>query len=398
MPKLARQYEQRYSCYDYDYKSQNVVAVPRQRYEYENCPHIRRKQLKKNNPKIERNNRLSKLISVSLLLILGIFVLPSGFKNISHSIFTKTPYPSITTDYKKLLYPSLYYLNNNLFLDELSLSGAELKKPQMLPLPTGQEMISLENQLQNLSSMYPKIHPSVFVWDYKTNNYADMNGGEMFSAASIIKIPVLLQLFKSIEAGQVSLTDKMILTEYYRAEGSGDLQFKAENSKYSLDTLARVMITNSDNSATNMIMAKIGSMVDVNRGIRDWGLQSTHVNNWLPDLEGTNHTTAKDLTRMLYNIDNSKFLSPTSTEKIFEYMGHVKNNRLIQAGLGDGATFLHKTGDIGKMLGDAGIVTMPNGRKYIVVILANRPYNSPDGKDFIVKASEIIYNYMGTLR
>ena len=46
------------------------------------------------------------------------------------------------------------------------------------------------------------------------------------------------------------------------------------------------------------------------------------------------------------------------------------------------------------MLGDAGIVLTPTGQKYIVVILANRPYNAPEGKDFIVKASEIIYNYM----
>ena len=87
-------------------------------------------------------------------------------------------------------------------------------------------------------------------------------------------------------------------------------------------------------------------------------------------------------------------MSVSSREKIFDYMAHVKNNRLIEAGLNPSAVFLHKTGDIGKMLGDAGIVYAPNGKKYIVVILANRPHNSVAGKEFIVKASEIIYNYM----
>ena len=72
-------------------------------------------------------------------------------------------------------------------------------------------------------------------------------------------------------------------------------------------------------------------------------------------------------------------------------MSHVKNDRLIQAGLGEGALFIHKTGDIGSMLGDAGIVYAQNGKKYVVVILAQRPYNSPQGKDFIVKASSLIY-------
>ena len=79
---------------------------------------------------------------------------------------------------------------------------------------------------------------------------------------------------------------------------------------------------------------------------------------------------------------------------MLNYMGHVHNNRLLKAGLGEGAVLLHKTGDIGTMLGDAGIVIAPNGKKYIVVILANRPHNAAAGKDFIVQASKIIYNYM----
>ena len=399
MPKLAKQYEQRYSYYGREDVSRNIVSVNSRSHathgeELKRTSVRHKTQRGKVNPKAERNKRISQLVSVSVLLMLGIFVMPLGFKNMSASVFTKTPYPSLTTDYKNLVYPSLSYLNNNLFLDELMLSGANLKSPKMSPLPMGKEMSGLTTQLNNLASMYPTIHPSVFVWDYKTKDYADINASEIFSAASIIKIPVLLQLFKSIEAGQVALTDEMILTDFYRAEGSGDLQFKAENSKYSLDTLARVMITNSDNSATNMIMSVLGSMNDVNRGILDWGLESTHVRNWLPDLAGTNYTTALDLARMLYNIDNPNFLSKSSGDKIFEYMSRVKNNRLIQAGLGNGASFVHKTGDIGKMLGDAGIVTMPDGNKYIVVIMANRPYNSPQGKEFIVKASEIIYNHM----
>ena len=155
------------------------------------------------------------------------------------------------------------------------------------------------------------------------------------------------------------------------------------------------MITESDNSATNMLMTRVGSMVDVNQAIRDWGLKNTEVQTWLPDYAGTNHTTAREMGRMLYNIDeNDKFLTQESRAKILNYMGHVHNNRLIHAGLGAGAVFLHKTGDIGTMLGDAGIVIAPNGKKYIVVILANRPHNAIEGKDFIVHASELIYNYM----
>ena len=95
---------------------------------------------------------------------------------------------------------------------------------------------------------------------------------------------------------------------------------------------------------------------------------------------------------MLYNIDTTNIISQASKRHIAEYLSHVKNNRLLQAGLPSEAILLHKTGDIGYMLGDAGLVRTANGRKYIVVILARRPYNSPKGKEFIVEASKIIYN------
>lgn len=397
MPEAARRYEDRYSYYNYNEPLRRTcTAVPVKRYSNTASPiNPNRIPRRRRNNKLSKKQLISRFISLSILSLVGVLALPTAYKNITAQMFVKTPHSEIKADYRKMAFPTVNYLNNNLFLNEPSLNGAAIgKKAAMTELNTSNEMTDLESSIKNIMPMFPTVNPSVYVWDYDTGDYADINGEDMYSAASIIKIPVLIQLFKSIEANQVSLYDSMTLTNYYRAEGSGGLQFKAENSTYTLDYLAKVMITESDNSATNMIMSKIGSMVDVNQGIRDWGIKSTHVQTWLPDMQGTNHTTAKDLARMLYNIQNPKFLSEESSSKILDYMSHVKNDRLIPAGLGEGASIVHKTGDIGRMLGDAGIVTTANGKKYIVVILANRPYNSPDGKDFIVKASEIIYNYM----
>ena len=186
----------------------------------------------------------------------------------------------------------------------------------------------------------------------------------------------------------------MTLTNYYKASGSGNLQYAATGRNLTIDQLAKTMIEDSDNSATNMLMSKLGSMTAVNTAIRTWGIKNTHVQTWLPDLGGTNYTTTNDMATMLFNLDNPNFLSINSREYIVDYMSHVKNDRLIPQGLGKGATFLHKTGDIGSMLGDAGIVYMPNGKKYIIVIMAKRPYNSPLGKQFIQQASKLIYEGM----
>ena len=397
MPQRA---QKRDNYYYYEDRLQYSSAFPRYN---ENPYHSRANSnnisyIKKTRKKSDKNRVVAQALGFAILLAVGVFALPTAFRNITLSMLYKSPYPNIKADYNQIVFPTLSYLNNNMFLGERMLSGAvSAKKATMTKLLEGETMSNLEKQIIDIASTYPDIQPSVFVWDYETGNYADINADEAYSAASIIKIPVLISLFKSIESNQVKLGDKMTLKSYYRAEGSGGLQYKAENSLYSLDALARIMITDSDNSSTNMIMSKIGSMNNVNGHIRGWGLNRTQLHTWLPDLDGTNKTTAKELARMLYNIENTDFLSEESRVKIKDYMSHVKNNRLIAAGLGQGAQFLHKTGDIGKMLGDAGIVTMPNGKKYIAVIMVNRPYNSPHGKDFIVKTSEVIYNYMNKM-
>lgn len=397
MPELARRYDSRERYYYGNIQESRPVVRPLNNYSYVtgyNQPDIVRRKTRPVSKKANKYNLIHRVISLAFAGVLACGILPHAYNKITKQLFTKSAHPEVKVDYKQLVNPTSNYLYNHLFLNDLSLRSAEVKKPLMTPLKTNAHLVGIENGIKNLAAQYPMIQPSVFVWDYQTGHFADYEASKPYSAASIIKLPVLLQLFRSIEMNQLSLYDEMALTNYYRAEGSGGLQFKAENSKYTIDHLARIMITDSDNSATNMLMSKIGSMTDVNQGIRDWGLQHTHVHTWLPDMNGTNYTTARDLAVMLYNIENPKFLSMSSREKIFDYMGHVKNDRLIPAGLGPGASILHKTGDIGKMLGDAGIVFAPNGKKYIVVILANRPYNSSAGKDFIVKASELIYKYL----
>lgn len=398
MPKLARTYDSSYdSGYYYGTGAYGNRHTRYRSYEEYRNSYI---ELREANRPVRRKSKRKKLVQFLVMavfyLILSMFVLPYAFCHISKTFVEPTPYKSVKADLAEISFPTAKYLSNSWFLGNRLFSySADEKNAAMVPLKENVNMPVLKQELLSLMELYPSIQPAIYVWDYETQNYVDINADKSYATASIIKIPVLIDVFKSIEAGQISLDDTIPLTEYYRTEGSGSLQFRARDSEYTIDELANRMITESDNSATNMLMAKVGSMTDVNQAIRDWGLKNTFVQTWLPDLGGTNRTTAYEMATMLYNIDeNDSFLSEESRHRILNYMGHVHNNRLIQAGLGAGSVFLHKTGDIGKMLGDAGIVITPGGKKYLVVILANRPHNSPAGKDFIVHASEIIYNYM----
>lgn len=360
---------------------------------------------KKKNPIIEF---LRMSVCMSFLAVFVVFIFPSAYHslikqvfypenipttiNFNNSMNAKNPAYSTTVDLYKMAFPVTNYIHNDMFNNQLLLTPTlEKTHSEVTTMYHTSEMTGLKKELYNLMGNYTSIKPSIYVWEYEQGRYVDIKANELYPAASIIKIPVLVRLFKSIEANQLTIYDEMKLTEPYRSSGSGNLQYSQAGREYSMDYLAKIMIQDSDNTSTNMIMSKIGGMDDINIGLRDWGLSKTYVRTWLPDLQGTNKTTAAEMAKLLYNLDNPGFLNINSREYIIDYMSHVKNDRLIKAGLGEGAIFVHKTGDIGTMLGDAGIVYAPNGKKYIVVILAKRPHNSYQGKEFIVKASELIY-------
>lgn len=377
-------------------------AVPNKR-----VTQVKRKRVvkKNSNPLLEL---FRTIVVFSCLSAFACFIVPPTYNRLIKQVFYPDTIPvrtngtynmaqknfksSSAVDMYSIANPITNYISNDLFQNRLLLTPTIQKQhSEVTTMYQTSELSGLKSQLQSLMREYPSIKPAIFVWEYENGQFVDINGDSLYSAASIIKIPVLIRLFKSIESNNMTIYDEMTLTDYYKSSGSGNLQYAKSGNKLTLDNLAKTMIQDSDNTATNMIMAKLGGMDDINIGLRDWGISTTYVRTWLPDLKGTNKTTAKDMAKILYNLDNPGFLNINSREYIIDYMSHVKNNRLIAAGLGDGAMFIHKTGDIGTMLGDAGIVYAQNGKKYIVVILANRPHNSVQGKDFIVKASNLIY-------
>ena len=192
---------------------------------------VTRRKPQANQKKVQKFNLIHRVVSLAFAGVLAFGLLPHAYNKITKQIFAKSAHPEIKADYKQILFPTSNYIYNHLFMNDLTLRSAETKNPLMTPLETNAHLVGIENGIKNLAAEYPMIQPSVFVWDYNTGHFADYNASQPYSAASIIKIPVLIQLFRSIEQNQVSLYDEMTLTNYYRAEGSGGLQFKAENSK-----------------------------------------------------------------------------------------------------------------------------------------------------------------------
>lgn len=356
------------------------------------------KRKKKQNPTL---NFLKASISLAFLGLVAYYIIPYNIeKHFQPMILNRFLNRNIEFKAEDFVSPTLNYLSNAHFEGKRLLVPVRKNQRQMAPLVTSTRMHTLEEELRQLSANYPHIKPSIYVWDYTQSRNAEINANEAIPSASIIKLPILIEMFRRSEAlkaaGEkpIDLNSKLLFDEIHKATGSGTLQYYNTGGEYTIDHLARIMIQASDNSATNMLLDEIGGMEALNAASRKWGLKSTQMTTWLPDLNGTNTISAKDMATLLYNLDNPKFLNDNSRYMIKQYMSNVHNRTLLQAGLPKEAELLHKTGDIGKMLGDAGIVYAPNGRKYIAVILTERPHNDYSARDFIQQASKMIYKYV----
>lgn len=270
-----------------------------------------------------------------------------------------------------------------------SAGNFRLNAPTVLPL--GQEIAQLKSEIQSLTASYSQMTPGIFFVDMDNGAYLDLNASKTFSAASTIKVPILIALFQEVDAGKIRLDEPLTMQSEYIADGSGDMQYQAVGTEYTVLETARKMITISDNTATNMLIARLGGEKVLNQRFRSWRLTSTQIQNFLPDLKGTNTTSPKDLVYLMAMVEKGGLLSLRSRDRVFDIMQATENNSLLPQGLGNGAIIAHKTGNIGSVLADTGMVDMPNGKRYLASIVIKRPHDHPDAEELIRQISQAAY-------
>lgn len=256
-----------------------------------------------------------------------------------------------------------------------------------------QEQASLKQKLESLAEKYPKLQPAAFFVDLDNGAYVDRQGDAAIAAASTIKIPVLVAFFQDVDAGKVRLDEELTLTAGAVAGGSGDMQHQPVGRKFTALETATKTIVISDNTATNMLIERLGGKEVLNQRFQEWGLAATLLRNSLPDLEGTNTTSPKDLVALMVKIHQGELISLKSRDRLLEIMEGTKTKSLLPQGLEPEATIAHKTGDIGSVLGDAGIVDMPTGKRYVGAVLVKRPHNDYTARTLIQEISRTVYQH-----
>jgi beta-lactamase class A len=260
-------------------------------------------------------------------------------------------------------------------------------------IPAGQNLAWLQQRLNQIRQEYRSLSTGMVFVDVQTGNYVDFNGDRTYPTASIIKLPILIAFFQEIDAGRIRLDETWTMTRDVIVGGSGAMQDRPVNSRFSALEVATNMMTISDNTATNMVIKRMGGLNTVNQRLAGLGLEKTRLRNWLPDLNGTNTTTLKELVQLLALIDQRKVLSARSHQQALQIMRNVQNRKLLAAGVGRGGAIAHKTGYIGFMLGDAGIIELPNGKRYLAAVIVESGHGDPNAWDFVPEVSSVVYSY-----
>lgn len=259
----------------------------------------------------------------------------------------------------------------------------------------GREMTDLVGKVTPLTQNLTDLGPGVFVLDLDNGDFFSFNGNTSFSSASMIKLPILVAFFQDVDAGKIKLDETLSIQQADIAEGSGDMQYAGTGSQYSVLETATNMIITSDNTATNMIIRRMGGIEVLNRRFQQWGMQQTIMRNLLPDLEGTNTTSPKELVSLLSLINDGKLVAMKSRDRIFEIMRRTQTDTLLPSVLSPGSTIAHKTGDIGSLVGDVGVVDLQTGHRYAIAAMVKRPHNDTRAQDLIRQIAAVVYEQFG---
>ena len=261
-------------------------------------------------------------------------------------------------------------------------------------VPTTEDQ-ALKGKLTALAATKaPTIVPYAYFIDVDNGQFVSVKGETKLPAASTIKIPVAIAFFEAVDQGKIQLNEEIPLTEDVIVGEAGTIQYEVgKRDRYSALEVVTKMIVISDNTATNMLIKRLGGKDALNQRFKSWQMSQTQINNYLPDLEGTNTTSPQDLASLLVKLQSGELLSLKSRDRLLNIMQETKTRTLLPQGLEPGAQISHKTGDIGKILGDAGVIDMTNGKRYVGAVLATRPHNDVAGRTLIQDISRTVYQH-----
>lgn len=209
--------------------------------------------------------------------------------------------------------------------------------------------------------------------DTKISPYSQNNAPQR--AASDIKIYVMATVFSQMKQNKFDMNDTYTLKDSDKVGGTGKVQNMADGTKLSMQELMDYMMQDSDNTAANIIIRKLGGLNVVNDEITHLGFKDTKLERYLMDTDALkegkdNMTSVNDLGTILTDIYNKKLISSSYDEQMLQILNQDEDHSKLLEEIPSSVSTFNKTGDYPDygVQNDAAILS-ENGRSYVVVAM-----------------------------
>jgi beta-lactamase class A len=303
---------------------------------------------------------------------------------------------------RKCHFPFLLCINLTaaLFLISFILSSCAEQKIAMRSLK--------ENVDQELSKQEGTF--AVAFKDLSTGKELLINDTVTFHAASTMKTPVLVEVYKQAAEGKFSLSDSLLIKNEFKSivdgspfslDSTDDSEtelYKHIGEKRTISFLLYQMIIVSSNFSTNLIIELVNAK-NVSATMQQLGAKDIHVLRGVEDGKaferGLNNTiTAHGLMTLFEKMAKGETVTPAASQAMIDILLDQKFNDIIPAELPAGVKVAHKTGSITGVHHDSGIIFLPNGKKYVLVLLSKNLKDEKAAIKAMAKVSKLIYEFV----
>lgn len=291
------------------------------------------------------------------------------------------------------------YQGGSRFARDLGLYGEPVFQKRVVANPIRDaEWDTMVASLAKMSAGY-RGHVGIYLKDLNSDRVWEHNPDQLFTAASLIKVPIMVSILQKIKLGELTLNTPLKLTRRLRAGGSGSLKWAREGTMLSVMEVIFKMITESDNTATKMLIDHAG-MDYLQQAFEGLGLIHTRI---YPEgmslaygrVSRENYTTAREMAGLMEGIYKGEVVDKDSSEFMLDVLKHNKSRSRLKKGLPLGWELGHKTGLLRRSCHDVGIVFSPRG-DYVIAVLTGEVPDYTSAKNFIARVAKQTYKYYKT--
>lgn len=295
-------------------------------------------------------------------------------------------------------------------LTHLAFALALTVRPQTAASSHAEPLDSLKARIDRRAAGLKGAVVGVAFRDLETGDSLFRNADDSFHAASTMKVPVMIELFRQMDAGTLRRDQGILLANQFASivdgspyslnpsDDSDSLAYTLIGTRVTVRDLIEHMITRSSNLATNALIALAGPD-RANATAHALGARNIQVLRGVEDSKAfqkglNNTTTARDLAVLLEAIETGRAASRASCDDMRDVLLHQEFNAEIPAGLPPGMKVAHKTGWITGVLHDAAIVYPPGRKPYVLVVLTRGIPEEKVARQLIVDVSRDVYQHV----